>query len=442
MKVKLRARAAALLCFAIVATACSSTVDLTQPTSGAPVPMSPQSASPVPTGVGSAAAALAKLCPHVKLPPTAGTPPEGPTPPVIARIEHDVEQIRGLSFTQPVAVDPVTRTQLVDGLQKSFDMSFPADQFRRRSLAWATIGAIPAGTSLRQAEESFYGGQVIGYYDLESKQLVFIGTKDPTPVQQVTLAHELTHAIDDQNFGIQRVDQLGVSCQDETASAALATVEGNATYFMTQFALRFLTPQEQLSLASQNVPSTASIPPMVVQLGEWPYTAGFSFITYLNAHDGLKAIDGAIQDFPVSTEQIIHPERYPNDVPQPVDIPDLGPKLGSGWSDLDVMDVGEEWLSILLGLRLDSSEATSAAAGWGGGIYRAWGDGNGHVAVVLSTVWDATGDASEFASAMSSWIAAGSGQSAAVLPVSGSRVTVLFSSDAGTLDSLRAAAGL
>ncbi len=440
---KLRTRTAAgLLAFAFAASACGSTVDLTHPTSGPPIPSSPQSVSPVPTGPGSAAAALAKLCPRVSPPSGSAAPPEGPTPPVIARIEQDVEQLRGLSFTQPVAVDPVTRTQLVDGLQKSFDTSFPAEQYRRRSLAWATIGAIPAGTSLRQAEESFYGGQVIGYYDLESKQLVFIGTKDPTPIQQVTLAHELTHAIDDQNFGIQRVDQLGMSCQDETASAALATVEGNATYFMTQFALRFLTPQEQLSLATQNVPSTAEIPPMVVQLGEWPYTAGFSFITYLNAHGGLKAIDGAIQDFPVSTEQIIHPERYPNDVPQPLDIPDIGPKLGSGWSDLDVMDVGEEWLSILLDLRLDSSQATSAAAGWDGAIYRAWSDGHGHVAIVLSTVWDAAGDASEFATAMSEWVDAGSGQSATVLPVSGSRVTVLFASDAATLASLQAAAGL
>ncbi len=440
---KLRARAAAgLLGLAIVATACSSTVDLAHQTSGAPVPTLPQSVSPVPTGARSAAAVLAKLCPHVKLPPTAGTPPEGPTPPVIARIEHDVEQIRGLSFTQQVAVDPVTHTQLVDGLRKSFDMSFPAGQYRRRSLAWATIGVIPAGTSLRQVEGRFYGGQVIGYYDLESKQLVFIGTKDPTPVQQVTLAHELTHAIDDQNFGIQRVYQLGVTCEDEAATAALATVEGNATYFMTQFALRFLTPQEQLSLLTQNVPSTAGIPPMVVQLGEWPYKAGFAFITYLNAHGGLKAIDDALQNFPVSTEQIIHPDRYPNDVPQPLDIPDLGPKLGSGWSDLDVMDVGEEWLSILLDLRLDSSQATGAAAGWDGAIYRAWSDGNGHIAVLLSTVWDTTKDASQFATAMSSWIDSRSGQAATVLPASDARVTVLFASDAGTLAALRAAAGV
>jgi hypothetical protein len=177
----------------------------------------------------------------------------------------------------------------------------------------------------------------------------------------------------------------------------------------------------------------------VVQLLTWPYTAGLSFIEAMDRRGGTEAIDQAMANFPVSTEQVIHPERYPNDAPTPVNVGDLGPKLGPGWTDLDVMGVGEAFLSIMLGLRLPRSTGDAAAAGWDGGIYRAWSDGD-HVAIVLSTVWDGPRDAAEFASAASQWLRSREGRSASVLPVEAQRVRVLFASDPGTLTSLQAAA--
>jgi hypothetical protein len=88
---------------------------------------------------------------------------------------------------------------------------------------------------------------------------------------------------------------------------------------------------------------------------------------------------------------------------------------------------------------LPASDAASAAAGWDGGISRAWSDGT-HVALVLSTVWDTAPDAAEFASAMNRWIGAGDGQAATVLPPSGTSVRVLLASDASTLGRLETAA--
>jgi hypothetical protein len=117
-----------------------------------------------------------------------------------------------------------------------------------------------------------------------------------------------------------------------------------------------------------------------------------------------------------------------------VDVPDLGPALGTGWRDLDVMTVGEVWLQLMLELRLDKAVAEQAAAGWDGGIYRAWTDGT-RTAVVLRTVWDTPQDAQEFADAMSDW----NGDTALVLPPNGVNVDVGFASDAATLDALRSA---
>jgi len=354
--------------------------------------------SPTVGGKGSAAEALAALCDYGPPPGSEPVPAEGPTPPTMAEVQGAVEELRGLAFTQPVVADAVTRSELVEGLEESFDYSFPRDLLARRSEAWQTIGVIADGADIRDELEAFASGQVIGYYDTLTGELVFLGTDDPSPYERVTLAHELTHAIDDQNFRLERIDQLITSCREESAAAAIALVEGNATYFMTQYALRYLTTQEQLELATEGGGAPADVEPFIEDQQIWPYLSGQRFVQALSLGGGVEAIDEAFRDLPVSTEQILHPERYPNDVPTPVDIPDLAPALGSGWRDLDVQEVGEAWLSLALDLRLDDSTATNAAAGWDGGLYRAWTDG-GDVAVVLSTVWDSPDDAEAFAEA-------------------------------------------
>ena len=439
MIARARLLAAALLALGLVGSACTgSGSNPVGSGTGAPVPSAPETASPAPTGPGSAQAALERLCRRPP-PEPASTGSEGPTPPVIKQVEGQVQQMRGLEFTEPVPVDAVSHDDLVKGLSQSLDSSYPAKLFDRRSRAWQTIGVIPPGTSIRRSIERFAGSQVIGYYDPLSGQLVFIGTDNPTPVQKVTLAHELTHALDDQHFRLDRLNTLESDCADEAYQAALGAVEGDATYFMILYAQRFLTLDEQLQLGLQAAPSTAGIPPFVLQLQTWPYTAGLSFIEAMDRRGGTQAIDRAMANFPVSTEQVMHPERYPNDAPTPANVGDLGPKLGPGWIDIDVMGVGEAFLSIMLGLRLPRITADAAATGWDGGIYRAWSDGD-HVALVLSTVWDGPRDAAEFASATRQWLGSREGRSASVLPVEGQRARVLFTSDAGTLTSLEAAA--
>jgi len=133
---------------------------------------------------------------------------------------------------------------------------------------------------------------------------------------------------------------------------------------------------------------------------------------------------------------VIHPDAYPGDVPSKVDIPDLTGTLGPAWGDLDAMQVGEEWLRAMLALRLDDATADTAAAGWDGGVYRAWSDGTG-VAVVLRTAWDSPEEAAAFAEAMTAWIDADAG-AAAVLPPSGDRVSVVFATSDALVQTLTA----
>jgi hypothetical protein len=400
----------------------------------------PTSPSPAPTGSGSAAAARAALCDVPdQTPPPPGRPPEGGTPPAIAQVEDEVVQERGLDFLKDVPVEPVTSTQMANEVRTDFRENFPVEQYERRSLAWATLGVIPVGTSLHDELEAFLTGEVLGFYVLETGRLVFEGSQELSPTAHVTLAHELTHAVDDQHFHLEKVDALSKTCDDEGQMAALGAMEGSAQFTSFEVARDFLT-QDQLLQVAQDA-AAAPLPdvaPFVMRMELWPYQAGYAFIAALDASGGTDAVNAALEHFPVSTEQVIHPEKFPDDTPTPVDVPDLGPRLGDGWTDLDVSDVGEAFLDLMLGLRLDSTRSDAAAAGWDGGIYRAWSNG-GRVAVAMQTAWDTAGDANAFAIAMTDWIDAGD-QQAVVLPADGANVEVLFASDAPTLATLQSAA--
>jgi hypothetical protein len=414
------------------------------PSSAAPVPSSPEIITPAETGPESAAAAARRLCavPAPDVEAGSDVPAEGPTPPLIADVMQQVERLRGFGYARPVVAEAVTQAEIGRDLTGYADIAYPEEQMARRSRAWETMGVIPDGTSLRQVYEEYGSTQVIGYYDTVKGTLKFIGTEDPSPLERITLAHELTHAIDDQRFGLEKLDVLSARCQDEETAAALAVVEGNATYFMILWAQTYLTPAEQLEVgveAALQDPSTGDIPPFVLRLQQWSYDEGLRFVTSLASRGGVEAIDEAFTDRPVSTEQIIHPERYPNDAPTPVDVADLSGELGEGWNDLDVMTIGEAWLALALDLRLDNSEARDATAGWDGGTYRAWTDGD-RVAVVLSTVWDSEADAAEFAASFTSWLGEGDDLGAVIGP-DGSSVDVLFASDGRTLEALTAAVG-
>jgi hypothetical protein len=431
-----RQLAALLAAVALAACTSASPGSSSQPSATAGSPSGSASPSVAPEGLigPSASRALAKLCPSR---PFGGgqAPAEGSAPAIVERVEGQVEGIRGLDFTRRVPVDAVTHNELVSGLERTFDAVYPTAFLRRRSLAWSTIGAIPPGTQIRQQLEAFAGSQVVGYYDEVSKYLVFLGSDDPAPAELVTLAHELTHALDDQHFGLMRLDELAGDCQEEGFQAALALAEGDATYVMIAYAQQFLSLEEQLGLASQGGSLPDGIAPFVVRVQTWPYTAGLGFVQRLIGEGGERAVDAAFRRLPVSTEQIIDPSAYPNDRPTALDVPQLAPALGEGWKDLDVQAAGAAWLSILLGLRLDQDRASAAVRGWEGGLYRAWRDG-ADVAVVLRTTWQDPGAASRFADAMSEWVADG-GAFAEVGRPTGNEVTVLFASSRKPLAALR-----
>jgi hypothetical protein len=437
-----RSSVAAAVVVSLVAVACTASRNAG---GGAGPPVGPPAdAGPIPHvrpgGAPTLRAAISRLCVTPSVP--GGTPASGSLPPDLDAIAHDVEIARGHSYVRQPRADAITDQEMDRRLAESFAAYYPKRQYERRTVAWRTIGVIGGSDDLYRAYRAFFEGQVVGFYDPETGELVYLGSGDLGFAERFTLAHELTHALDDQIFDLKRLDVLTARCQDERAEAALGLVEGSAQYFAAVTVAQ--DPQVDLgdllatigdSMRSQQPP--AGVPPFLNELELWPYVSGEAFVASLVSAGGTDAVDAAFRRFPTSTEQLIHPELFPSDRSRPVSIPDITSRLGPRWGDLDAMTIGEEWVLAMLGLRLDRSTAEDAAAGWSGGGYRAFTDGN-DVVVVMTTAWDTVTDADAFAGALRRW---SGGSTVPDISITRSTVTAVFATAPATLAAAMSALG-
>jgi hypothetical protein len=118
---------------------------------------------------------------------------------------------------------------------------------------------------------------------------------------------------------------------------------------------------------------------------------------------GYSAVDNLYQNLPVSTEQIMHPERYPDDKPVKLDLPDFSTTLGEGWEEIDRNTIGEWYTYLILAYgddenaRLSDETASQAAEGWGGDSYVVYSSSEQEgVALVYLSQWDTGTDSDEF----------------------------------------------
>jgi hypothetical protein len=389
-------------------------------------------------GEASSDAVQAGLCTRPAAPKAAPIPTQSveDQPHSVLESEQRIQEFHELTYLTPVPVERVAEDELRAELEAAFDREYPQELTDRRSRAWSAIGVVPGGTDLREAFHAYLSTQFGAAYDVHTNVLSLVEDRGLGAVAHYGLLHELALALDDQRFELARADPLLAECHDEAWMGAEGVFRGSAAYFATQAAIRLLPPQDQGAIDPDSLyPQPAGVPPFVHAIQTWPDVEGQQFAAIISDVREIEAIAEPLGTFPTSTEQVIHLDKLAEDLPVAVDVPDLGPVLGEGWRDLDVMDVGEEWVRAMLALRLNEHESAAAAEGWDGGRYRAWTDGS-QVAVLLETAWDGPDEAQEFLDSMREFIgdddtaAAGTTQDA-------TRVAGLFATDPGTFEALQ-----
>ena len=304
----------------------------TAPSTGGP----PAVAIPhvAPGGAPTLRAAIAKLC----VPPgqTSGTATgSGSLPPDVVAIAHQVERARGHTYTHLPAGDGGLRSADGPPVAEELLVDLPAVRVRPAHGRVAHDRRDrPGRRPVPRVSGSFTTGQVVGYYDPETGELVYRSSGDLGFSERFTLAHELTHALDDQTFDLTRLDPLERALPRRTGRGS-ARARGGQRRSTSR---RSRSPRTRRSTSptccrrwrsprdSGNPPP--GVPRFVFNQELWPYTAGESFVASLAA-GGTAAVDHAFEHLPVSTEQIIDPSRYPSEPPTPVSIPDVAGDLGS-----------------------------------------------------------------------------------------------------------------
>ena len=372
-----------------------------------PIPTPTQTATPLPTATTKATTSI----PVTETPAPAETTDLGPEieldPEIEAQmdeIENQVMEMRGLRSTSPVPRTLLTTEELRQRVLDDFLADYSEEEARDDVRVLSLLGLIEPNFDLLNFYLDLYTEQIAGFYDDDLKEMYIVQDEGFKGPERLTYSHEFVHALQDQTYDIE--EGLGFSdeaCEEDSERCAgiQALIEGDATLLEEQWLRNYATPQDYLDIVefigTFEMPVYDSAPAFMKEDFLFPYSYGLDFVREIHLNGGWAAVDAVYADPPVSTEQILHPERYPNDQPIVLQPPDLLAELGEGWREIDQDVLGEWYTRLTLDEYLDDDLSEIAAEGWGGDYYVAlYQDERGQGAFILMTLWDSVRDAEEF----------------------------------------------
>lgn len=316
-------------------------------------------------------------------------------------ILKETSEIRELAILRPVKSGAQSRTEIERMIIRNLDEQTTPAEMHATELALKKLGLAPSEFQYRSFVVKLLTEQVAGYYDPKAQQF-YLADWIELEGQKPVMAHELTHALQDQHFNLRRFENWPKGDSDAEL-AAHALIEGDATLAMTLYmaknplvALAFNRSLGGSNMASEQIKLA---PRAIRESLIFPYEQGSEWATRVYKRGGWASVSQAYSKLPLSSEQILHPEKYfEYERPVKVWLPDLRTALGNGWKRIDY-DVNGEWsFYLILDQFLNASvESRRAAAGWAGDRYALYeGSKPGDVFIVQLTAWDTPGDAREF----------------------------------------------
>ena len=341
-------------------------------------------------------------------------------------IQEQVLAYRGLDLNSELVRDLMTSADLKEQVNTEFFVDYTAEDAQSDAEILSALGLLDADFDLLTFYQDLYSEQVAGYYDNITREMYVVTDGGFGGMERMTYAHEFTHVLQDQTYDLEN----GLNYNDDTCeadseycAAVSALIEGDATLSEYYWFFKYGTDKDKQQLTefqqSYTSPVYDSAPAYMKVDFIFPYDQGYNFANYLYAEDGWVAIDAAYANPPVSTEQILHPERYPDDTPIKVTVPDMLGRLGSGWEETERNVMGEWYTYLILAygrdasFQLDDETALAATEGWGGDTYVYFDNpANSQFAFVWLSQCDTAADADEFYQASLTYGASRWGESA------------------------------
>lgn len=313
----------------------------------------------------------------------------------------ETSDLRELSILKDVKSGAQSRAEIERMIIKNLDEESSPAEIHATEVVMKAFGLAPPDFQYRPFLIKLLTEQVAGYYDPKVQQF-YLADWIELEGQKPVMAHELTHALQDQHFNLRRFEKWPKGDSDAEL-AAHALIEGDATLAMTLYmaknplvALAFIRSLGSDGMASEQFKQA---PRAIRESLMFPYEQGSAWATQLYRKGGWQMVSQAFTKLPQSSEQILHADKYYSyEAPVKLSLPDLKSLLGGSWKRIDG-DVNGEWgCYLVLDQYLnDDDESKQAAAGWAGDRYVVYeGSKPGEVFIAAVTAWDTDNDSKEF----------------------------------------------
>jgi hypothetical protein len=341
--------------------------------------------------------------------PTASTvpitvpPEEEPARPeelraLVDELEQFVVEERGLEFEEAVQLEVLGEEAYADRVHADFDADLEEDRedIVNSAHALQALGLWPRGLDPIETIREFDAVASGGFYDPETSTMVIRGTAI-TPLLRATLVHELTHALDDQHFDIDRPELEDRS--DEAAFAFRSVVEGSAERIENAYR-ETLTDEEQAAAdqAEQAIGASIdleAIPPILLLQQGFAYDQGAAFVEAVYEGGGNEAVDEALRRPPSTSENILEPDAWPpGEEPEAVPVPDAEER------PLEDGVIGQFLLHLLTN---PTDPQGTVRPEWDGDNAVVWADGDEEDAYCVRMVF--RGDVAGIESGLADWAA-------------------------------------
>ena len=319
----------------------------------------------------------------------------------------------------------IDRDEVTAYLERQTTEAEDAKRLRRSETVLKKFGLLPSDFDLGTFLVALLREQVAGYYDPKTKTVNLLDWVDPDR-QKPVMAHELTHALQDQSFNLDKYMKAGNTDldkkrevtsadieNDEIGTARQAVVEGQAMVVLLDYMLAPMgqsvqdAPElvralkETMLLGTDDSPEFAKAPIYMKEALTFPYRYGIDFVTALLAKSGKeKAYAGLFENPPRTTREIMEPQTYlSGEQLEPMHLPNFK-EIFKGYERFDVGAVGELDVAVLLDQYADIPTSRALYPHWRGGYYyavRPKGEAAGPLGLLYVSRWSSSEKAADFA---------------------------------------------
>ena len=287
---------------------------------------------------------------------------------------RQMSELTGLPIKEPLKKEIISKAEISKYMSDTLHSDVTPQEMHIQEATLEAFGLVPPGFNLEKFLIGFYTEQAAGFYDPHRKTMFIADWVEPD-MQRLVLAHELTHALQDQNFDLEKFLKA-VRPDDDASGARQAVVEGHATAAMIQ---ETITPMKL-----EDMPSLEPLMALVIQhqFAEYPafthapfffrfqalfpYIEGMGFMQHGLQVGGWKRLNSLFDDPPKTTKEIFDPQVYfkKQSLPKLL-LAHPAPLEGMrGVNFLAENSMGELGYYALLGQLVSEEEAKSVATRW------------------------------------------------------------------------------